>query len=110
MVAGKVSHATPFACNMGALTPEQRSRHSHLAKQLRSMLRSFRELPDGFEFEFPFDSATYEALSELTPLEHACCPFFTIAIRLEQDNLLWQLTGCEGVKQFIRMEFSEWFF
>jgi hypothetical protein len=105
-----MSGATRFACDMSALTPEQRSRHSQLAMRLQSMLRSVRDLPDGFEFEFPFDSATYEVLSELTPLEHACCPFFTIAIRLEQDNLLWQLTGHEGVKQFIRMEFSEWFF
>jgi hypothetical protein len=66
-------------------------------------------LPDGYEFEFPLNSATYEALTELTPLEHACCPLFTIAIRLEHDKIFWQLTGSEGVKQFIRMEFALWF-
>ena len=95
---------------MGALTPEQRSRHSQLSTRLRSVVRSFHELPDGYEFEFPFHLTTFESLAELTPLEHACCPFFTISIRLEQDKVFWQLTGSEGVKQFIRMEFAEWFF
>ena len=94
---------------MNALSPEQRACHAELATRLRSALHSVRELADGYEFEFPFSSTTYEVLTELTPLEHACCPFFTIAIRLKQDKIFWQLTGSEGVKQFIRMEFAEWF-
>ena len=33
-----------------------------------------------------------------------------IGIRLEPSGgLFWQLAGAEGVKQFIRMEFGEWF-
>jgi hypothetical protein len=104
-----MSHPTPFACNMNALSPEQRTHHQGLAEFLRSALIVARELPDGYQFEFPFNSSTYEALTQLTPLEHACCPFFTIAIHLEQSRLLWQLTGSEGVKQFIRMEFADWF-
>ena len=27
----------------------------------------------------------------------------------QTGELFWQLTGSEGVKQFIRMEFGEWF-
>jgi len=105
-----MTHAAPFACNMNALSAEQRTQHSRLAALLRVALIAARELTDGYEFEFPFDAQTYEALTQITPLEHACCPFFSIVIRLEPgESLSWQLTGREGVKQFIRAEFSAWF-
>ena len=95
---------------MTALSREERSRHSELGKQLRSALLAVRELPNGYAFEFPQLPANYLALCELTPLEHACCSFFDISIVMGQDdNLLWQLTGNEGVKQFIRQEFEPWF-
>ncbi len=105
-----MSHATQFACNMSALSPEQRSRHRELAEQLRSALVQAHELKNGYDFQFRPGAEVYDALFRLTPLEHACCPFFTINIRLEPaGNLFWQLTGAEGVKQFIRMEFADWF-
>jgi hypothetical protein len=94
---------------MNALSPEQRERHQELGRQLRAALVAVHELPDGYEFEFPCNAATHEMLAELTPLEHTCCPFFAIAARQEDAGLFWQLTGGEGVKQFIRMEFAEWF-
>jgi hypothetical protein len=104
-----MSDATQFACNMSALSPGQRSLHRDLIEQLQSALVTVRELPDGYEFEFPLNLGNYDALSQITPLEHACCPFFSIAIRLEAAKLFWQLSGSEGVKPFIRMEFAEWF-
>jgi hypothetical protein len=101
---------TPFYCDRTALTPEQRKRQQELSKILRASVLGIRELPDGFEFEFPPDPASYQALTEFTPLERACCPFFDISIRLEREGgkLWWQLTGREGVKPFIRAEFSPW--
>jgi hypothetical protein len=95
---------------MNALSREERSRHSELGGLLRSALLSVCELPNGYELEFPQLPANYLALTELTPLEHACCPFVDISIVLRQDGkLVWQLTGSEGVKQFIRQEFEPWF-
>jgi hypothetical protein len=100
----------PFACDMTALSTMQRARHQELGNLLRSVLREVRELSDGYEFEFSLNSPTYSALTELTPLEHACCPFFSISIRIEPDKqLLWRLSGAEGVKQFIQAEFAQWF-
>ena len=105
-----MSDSSPFVCNMNALSTEQRARHSYLAALLSADLVGVRALRNGYEFEFTFDAQTYQALTELTPLEHACCPFFSIAIRLEPgESLSWQLTGREGVKQFIRAEFGSWF-
>lgn len=95
---------------MNAFSREERLRHSELGGILRSALLAVHELPDGYEFKFPLLPATYRALAELTPLEHACCPFFEIGIIVRHDDkLVWQLTGDEGVKEFIRMEFGSWF-
>jgi len=96
---------------MTALSSEQRTRHRELAAMLQSSLHAIRELPDGYEFEFPWNPETYNALAEVSPLEHACCPFFDIVIRIESgsNNLYWRLTGQEGIKAFIRAEFGRWF-
>lgn len=105
-----MNNTSPFACNMHALSREERARHSELSGILRSALLAVRELPDGYEFEFPLLPANYRALTELTPMEHACCPFFEIGIIVRHDDkLVWQLTGDEGVKEFIYMEFGSWF-
>jgi hypothetical protein len=100
-----------FACDMTALSSEQRTRHHELAVLLQSSLAAIHELPDGYDFEFPWNPATYNALAEVTPLEHACCPFFDIGIRIESESnkLCWRLTGREGIKPFVRAEFGRWF-
>ena len=94
---------------MTALSSEQRVRHHELAVLLQSSLVAVHELPDGYDFEFPWNPGTYDALAEITPLEHACCPFFDISIRIEGNKLFWRLTGREGIKPFIRAEFGKWF-
>lgn len=96
---------------MTALSSEQRARHHELAVLLQSSLVAMRELPDGYDFEFAWSSDIYDALAKITPLEHACCPFFDIGIRIEseQNKLFWRLTGREGIKPFIRAEFGAWF-
>lgn len=100
-----------FACDMTALSPKQRARHHELAGLLQSSLAAIRELPDGYDFEFSWTPDTYDTLAEITPLEHACCPFFDIGIRIESESnkLYWRLTGQEGIKAFIRAEFGAWF-
>ena len=75
-----------FYCDMTALSTEQRARHHELAALLQFSLTAIRELPDGYDFEFPWSLDTYGALAEITPLEHACCPFFDIAIRIESEK------------------------
>jgi hypothetical protein len=60
---------------MTALSSEQRAHHYELAALLQSSLATIRELPDGYDFEFPWSPEIYKTLAEITPLEHACCPF-----------------------------------
>jgi hypothetical protein len=106
-----MSSPTPFFCDMTALSSEQRARHHELAALLQSSLAAIHELLDGYEFEFPWYADAYKALAEITSLEHACCPFFDIGIRIESESnrLFWRLTGREGIKPFIRAEFGAWF-
>ena len=102
---------SPFACDIQALTPEQRKRHfEELGPQLRSLKKSVRELPDGFEFEFSADPNTFALVMEWSIQERACCPFFDIDIRLQHDGgpLIISLTGPEGAKDFIRSEAGPW--
>jgi hypothetical protein len=102
---------SPFACNRFALTPEQRKRHfDELGPQLLSLKKSVRELPNGYEFEFPADASTFQLVAEWAIGERACCPFFDIDMRLEREGgSLWLgLTGREGVKQFIKADGAAW--
>jgi hypothetical protein len=103
---------SPFACDRAALTPQARKRHfDELSPALRARKKSIRELPDGFEFEFPSDTATFQLVSEWVNGERLCCPFFDIDVHVEREHgRLWlRLTGREGVKQFIRADFAAWF-
>lgn len=102
---------SPFACNRLALTPEQRKRHfDELGPKLLSLKKGVRELPNGYELEFPADAGTVQLVTEWVIGERACCPFFDIDMRLEREGgSLWLgLTGREGVKQFIQADGASW--
>ena len=96
----------PIACNLDALTPEQRARASVLRARLRQTATEVREMTDGWAFRFEADTPTLSELAEFIALERLCCPFF--AFRLEVPNeggaVRLELTGRPGVKEFIEAE------
>src|SRR5579862_4790997 len=105
-------HESPFACNRSALNAEQRKRHfDELGPKLRTLVLQARELPNGYEFEFPADRSTFQLITEWIAGEHLCCPFFDIDLRLEgEGGTTWiRLTGRPGTKEFIREDFKRWF-
>jgi hypothetical protein len=100
-------HVSPFACNAFALSPEARKRHfEEVGPALLKLKKSTRELPDGYEFEFPADKATYQLLTEWVIDERSCCPFLDIDLRLNREGgPLWlRLTGRPGTKEFIKKD------
>ena len=102
---------SPFACNRLALTSDQRKRHfDELSPKLLSLKKSVRELPNGYEFEFPADPKTVQLVAEWAVGERACCPFFDISMRLEREGgSLWLgVAGREGAKQFIQADGAAW--
>ncbi len=104
-------HVSAFACDVSALTPEERKRHfDELGPALRALKKSVHELPDGYEFEFPADARTFALLTEWIAGERACCPFFEINLRVDREKgPLWlRLTGRAGVKQFIEVDGAAW--
>ena len=107
--SSETEHVSPFACNAFALSPEVRKRHfEELGPALLKLKKSMRELPDGYELEFPPDNKTYQWLTEWAFQERLCCPFFDIALRFDRENgPLWlRLTGRPGTKEFIKEEFD----
>lgn len=111
LLAAAAASESPFGCDRTALTPQERKRHfDELGPKLRTLVQSSRELPDGYEFQFPGDTATFRLISEWTAGEHLCCPFFDLDLRLDRERgATWiRLTGRPGTKDFIRTEFERW--
>src|SRR5213078_4964237 len=107
--SSQTEHLSPFACNAFALSAEVRKRHfEELGPALLKLKKSTRELPDGYELEFPADKKTCQLLTEWAFQERLCCPFFDIDLRFDrEDGPLWlRLTGRPGTKEFIKMEFD----
>jgi hypothetical protein len=102
---------SPFACDRLALTSAQRKRHfDELTPQVHAMVKSARELPNGYEFEFAPDSASIGKIAEWVAGERLCCPFFDFDIRVERERgPVWlRLTGREGTKELIRADLRNW--
>ena len=98
----------PIACNLAALTKEQRQHHIELSKQMHATIQEVRELPDGYALRFASDSKTILSLAEFVSFERLCCPFFKVSMEIESSNKpVWlRLTGREGVKEFLKTEFG----
>lgn len=109
--ASSSNQQSPFACNLGALDVKARIRHFvELGPQLRSQRKAVRELPDGYEFQFPADPTTIAKVAEWAAGERLCCPFFNIELRMEAEGgPFWlRLTGRPGTKEFIKLDAASW--
>jgi hypothetical protein len=97
-----------FFCNTKALTPEERAHHKQLTEKLLAARQEIVETEKGYEFQFSPKNVTLAELAEWVVAESKCCPFFDFHIDLENEGKLicLRLTGEEGIKAFIRAEFS----
>ena len=100
---------SPFACRMDAIESDKRERHIATARQVFQVVKSIRELSNGYAFHLPNDSETMRMVAEFISLERLCCPFFGFTLEIEPEGgSVWlQLTGRDGVKPFIRAEIGE---
>ena len=100
---------SPFACDMSAIAPEQRSAHIATIKRLFGAIQSTRELPDGYAFELPNEPDILLRTSEFIINERLCSPFFDFTLEIEREGgPMWlSLKGCDGVKAFIMAEVGE---
>jgi len=109
--AATSKNEAPFACDRLALNAQARKRHfDELEPALQSMRTAVRELPNGYEFQFPSDPKTIALVAEWAAGERLCCPFFEIELRMEREHgPVWlRLTGREGTKEFTKADFRSW--
>jgi len=92
-----------LACDLGALTPEERNRRATLASRVTARFREVRETADGYAARLDPDPALVRDAFEWTQLEHRCCPFFRLELRFEPaPGPVWLTFGGEpGVKDFL---------
>jgi hypothetical protein len=96
----------PLACEMSALTYEQRQRQRDLYRKLRADVKEVRELQDGYAFRHSAEGDTLLAIAEFVANERLCCPFFEFEISVGRDGgPVWlRMSGEEGAKRVLEME------
>src|SRR5881397_932057 len=100
-VVGAVADS-PIICNLNALTPAERTEHATLTKRLAASVVRVEEVEGGYRIHLSPDLAPGELL-QWVDAERRCCPFLDFEIRLARENSgRWlQLTGREGVREFL---------
>jgi hypothetical protein len=100
--------ASPLACDMSAIAPEQREEHLATSRELFSHVVSIRELTNGYAFELRDGPNVIVKAAEFISLEKLCCPFLRFAVEVEAERgpVSLHVTGREGVKEFVREEIN----
>lgn len=95
-----------FACDMRALTTEQRTVHARLARELFAAVKTQRELPNGYAFRLASDR--WLDAARWVDLERRCCPFFAFELTAAPDggDSWLRVTGKPGAKAFMKAEFG----
>lgn len=90
-------------------TTELQKRKETVLQSLKKNRLEIRELPDGFAFKFPGTDNILDELTEFIKIERACCDFFTFGLSISGDKSeVWlELTGADGVKDFIISEIGQ---
>jgi hypothetical protein len=107
ITAGAVEVQQPqriLACNMNALTKEQRARHEAMTKHLLEHATR-KELADGYAFTIDRVRITVAELAEWVADESRCCPAVDFHVELPAFGPLGlRLDGGTDVKKFIAAE------
>ena len=107
ITAGAAEVAKPqrvLACNMNALTKEQRASHIALTKRLLQHARP-QEVAGGYQFTIGREHVSVAELAEWVANESRCCPAVDFHVELPAFGpLTLRLDGGEDVKAFIAGE------
>lgn len=102
------AYATHYRCDLMSLDAVLRERRAKLAAEIWPQILETKEIAIGYEFRFDFNPTLFSQIAELATLEHLCCPFFDIGLRIDKNSgPIWLLvTGDTGVKAFIQTELN----
>jgi hypothetical protein len=99
----------PIACNLKALTSDQRKEMRKIGERVMAAIDSSRELPDGYAFHVEPRQASVTDVAQWLDLWRRCCPFYEFQIDFHAaDASLWlSVKGRPGVKQYIPVDVPE---
>jgi hypothetical protein len=92
-----------FACDLGALSGDERTRRATLASRVSTRFREVQEISDGYAVRLDPDPANVRDALEWLLLERRCCPFLCLDLSFEPSNgpVWFRFRGGPGVKQFL---------
>jgi hypothetical protein len=96
----------PIACNLKALTSEQRKQLGQVGEHVISAITGSRELKDGYAFRVDPTKASLMDVAQWLDVWRRCCPFYEFQIDLHAaDGSIWlSVKGRPGVKEYIPVD------
>ena len=96
----------PIACNLKALTSEQRNELELLGGRAIAAIAESRDLKDGYAFRIDPAKESVVDVARWLDIWRRCCPFYEFRIDLHAaDGGMWlSVTGRPGVKEFIPLD------
>jgi hypothetical protein len=101
-------HEDVIACDVSALTPEQRDRWMIVGRQMYAAAEEIQDLPNGYALRLPSTSEMLMIIAEDLTMERLCCPFLTFTLELTpHQGVFWlRMTGNEEAKAFLKISFE----
>lgn len=96
-----------IACDLGALSSEERTREQMLLARFKTLWGRPEETEVGFRLVLPAGSEPMSQLGEFIALERLCCPFlnFDLTAAAGRGPVTLHIHGGPGVKPFLRSVF-----
>ena len=103
---GYAETAPPIACNLKAITAQQREQLGRLGEHVIAGINGSRELKDGYAFHVDPAKASLVEVAQWLDVWRRCCPFYEFQVDFHAaDGSLWlSVTGRQGVKEYIPMD------
>ncbi len=98
----------PLSCDLSALSPAQRRRHSELIRFVLSEPLSVKELAEGYEFSFKNEAEVFLKLAEWVVLERVCCSFLSFSLIFDRGHgpLRVGIIGPAGTKDVLKAAYG----
>ena len=96
----------PIACNLKALTSQQRKQLEQIGEHVISAITTSRDLNDGYAFRIDPAKASLMDVTRWLDLWRRCCPFYEFRIDFHAaDATIWlSVEGRPGVKEYIPID------
>jgi hypothetical protein len=95
----------PIACDMTALSGDERRRYDVLRPHVLGALERVDETASGFRLRLGNAVSIHDA-AEWLEMEHRCCAFLDIRLALNGDGTTWiEMGGSSAIKTFLQGEF-----